>query len=74
MNISIAIQDAFILLFSGDETLWNIVWVSLKTSLVGLAFATPPALLLGYAIASHAFPGAVSRSGWCRPPCRCRRC
>lgn len=57
MNISIAIQDAFALLFSGDETLWNIVWVSLKTSLVGLAFATPPALLLGYAIASHAFPG-----------------
>jgi tungstate transport system permease protein len=57
MNISIAIQDAFILLFSGDETLWNIVWVSLKTSLVGLAFATPPALLLGYVIASHAFPG-----------------
>ncbi|MBR7791737.1 ABC transporter permease [Undibacterium sp. FT147W] len=57
MNISIAIQDAFSLLFSGDETLWNIVWVSLKTSLVGLAFATPPALLLGYTIASHAFPG-----------------
>ena len=57
MNISIAIQDAFILLFSGDETLWTIVWVSLKTSLVGLAFATPPALLLGYTIASHAFPG-----------------
>lgn len=57
MNISIAIHDAFVLLFSGDETLWNIVWISVKTSLAGLACATPPALLLGYIIASHAFPG-----------------
>lgn len=57
MNISAAIHDAFVLLFSGDSTLWNIIWVSFKTSILGLAIATPPAILTGYLIASHAFPG-----------------
>ena len=57
MNISAAIHDAFVLLFSGDSTLWNIIWVSFKTSILGLAIATPPAILTGYLIASHAFTG-----------------
>jgi tungstate transport system permease protein len=52
-----ATRDAFALLLTGDAALWRIVWVSLKTSLVGLACATPPAVALGYAIAMHRFPG-----------------
>src|SRR5437899_10042204 len=57
MHLSDAIRDAFALLFSGDATLWQIIWVSLKTSVVGLLLATPPAVLAGYLIATHRFPG-----------------
>lgn len=52
-----AIHAAFALLLSGDAALWQIVWVSLKTSSVGLALAAPPAVVLGYLIASHRFRG-----------------
>ncbi|QYF99598.1 ABC transporter permease [Massilia sp. NP310] len=52
-----ATAHAFALLFSGDAALWHIVWVSLKTSLLGLMLAMPPAVLLGYLIAMHRFPG-----------------
>lgn len=52
-----AIRDAFALFLSGDAALWRIIWVSLKTSLVGLALATPIAVALGYAIAAHRFRG-----------------
>lgn len=57
MSLPDAISHAFSLLFSGDPTLWRIVWVSIKTSLLGLILATPPAVLLGYAIAMHRFRG-----------------
>ncbi|AZP13200.1 ABC transporter permease [Undibacterium parvum] len=57
MSISAAVADAFALLFSGDPELWQIVWVSLKTSVLGLALATVPALLAGYLIASSQFRG-----------------
>ena len=57
MNLSAAIRDAFALLLSGDVQLWQIIWVSLKTSVVGLLLATPPALLAGYALATTAFRG-----------------
>jgi tungstate transport system permease protein len=52
-----ATRGAFALLLSGDPILWQIIWVSLKTSLLGLILATPLALALGYAIASYRFPG-----------------
>jgi len=52
-----ATRDAFGLLLSGDAELWQIVWVSLKTSVFGLLLATPVAVVLGYAIASHRFRG-----------------
>ena len=52
-----ATGNAFALLFSGDAALWHIVWVSIKTSLLGLMLAAPPAVLLGYLIAMHRFPG-----------------
>ncbi len=52
-----ATRAAFALLLSGDAALWGIVWVSLKTSVLGLLLASAPAVLLGYAIASYRFPG-----------------
>lgn len=57
MSLLDATTAAFGLLLSGDGTLWHIVWVSLKTSIIGLVLAAPVAVLLGYAIASYRFPG-----------------
>jgi tungstate transport system permease protein len=57
MHLIDATTDAFALLLSGDAGLWRIVWISLKTSVLGLLIATPFAVAAGYAIASHAFPG-----------------
>ena len=57
MGLSDAIAAAFALLLSGDAALWRIVWVSLATSLTGLALATPVAVLIGYAIATSRFRG-----------------
>ena len=57
MNISDAVVRAFALLFTGDPDLWRIVWVSLKTSIVGLLLASPPAILIGYVVAMRRFAG-----------------
>jgi len=57
MQLIQAVRDAFALLLSGDPVLWRIIWISLKTSLLGLLLATPLAVGCGYAIASHAFTG-----------------
>lgn len=57
MPILDAIRGAFALLLSGDAALWTIVWISLKTSVVGLLLAAPFAIVLGYAIASFRFGG-----------------
>lgn len=52
-----AIHDAFFLLFSGDAALWQIIWVSLKTSIIALFLAAPVAVIGGYAIAVRRFKG-----------------
>jgi tungstate transport system permease protein len=57
MSLPDAIRGAFALFLSGDEALWRIIWISLKTSLIGLLLATPLAVALGYAIAAHRFRG-----------------
>ena len=57
MALSEAIRAAFALLWSGDPALWQIVWVSLSTSIISLIFAAPLAILLGYLIASRRFVG-----------------
>jgi tungstate transport system permease protein len=57
MSLLDATRDAFVLLLTGDAALWRIVWISVKTSVLGLLLATPPAVALGYAIAMHRFPG-----------------
>ena len=49
--------SALRLLVSGDAALWGIVWLSLATSLAALVLAAPPAILLGYLIASYRFRG-----------------
>lgn len=57
MNISEAIRQAFSMLAQGDAELWQIIWVSLKTSLISLALASVPAVIGGYLVASSAFRG-----------------
>jgi tungstate transport system permease protein len=57
MQLIDATRDAFALILSGDAVLWQIIWVSLKTTIVGLLIATPIAVIAGYAIATYAFPG-----------------
>lgn len=57
MSLFDATTHAFTLLFTGDAALWRIIWVSLKTSIAALALATVPAVVIGYAIAMHRFPG-----------------
>jgi tungstate transport system permease protein len=57
MHLIDAIGAAFALLLSGDRALWQIVWVSLKTSLAALLLASPFAVALGYLLATRTFPG-----------------
>ena len=57
MSLPEALLEACRLLWSADPALWNIIWVSLKTSVLGLLIATPPAVLAGYLIATQRFPG-----------------
>ncbi|MGZ8289702.1 MAG: ABC transporter permease [Telluria sp.] len=57
MSLLDATAAAFRLLVSGDAVLWQVIWVSLKTSIAALVIATPLAVLLGYAIASYRFTG-----------------
>jgi tungstate transport system permease protein len=57
MHLIDAIRDALHLLVSGDAVLWQIIWVSLKTTIIGLVIAAPVSVAAGYLIATHAFPG-----------------
>ncbi len=57
MALLSATTQAFSLLVSGDAELWRIVQVSVQTSAAGLALAVPPAVLLGYAVATSRFAG-----------------
>jgi len=57
MDILAATRQAFALLFSGNVELWTIIWISLRVSLIALAVATPPAVILGYVLAQKRFPG-----------------
>lgn len=57
MPILEATRDAFGLIAQGDAALLQIIWISLKTTLIALAIAAPVAIAAGYLIAQHAFPG-----------------
>jgi tungstate transport system permease protein len=50
-------QQAFGLLFTGDPELWTIVFVSLRVSLIAMLVAAPPAVLIGYWLATASFRG-----------------
>ena len=50
-------RDALQLLMSGDAELWQIIWISLKTTGLALFIATPLAVAIGYGIAMYRFPG-----------------
>lgn len=45
------------LLYTGDETLWGIIYISVKVCFLALMLATPPAVLLGFVLGSYKFPG-----------------
>ena len=57
MELAEAIREAFQLLVTGDAALWTIVWISLRVSLLALLIATPPAVALGFLLATVSFPG-----------------
>ncbi len=57
MRIADATSQAFSLLLSGDAELWQIIWISLKTSLIALGLASAPAIFAAYLIASYRFRG-----------------
>ena len=57
MDLLDTTREAFRLLFSGDPTLWGIVWVSIKVSVLALILAGPLAVVVGFLLAHAAFPG-----------------
>jgi tungstate transport system permease protein len=57
MTLFEATQKAFELLLGGDPVLWSIIWVSLRVSMLALIFAVPPAVALGFVLATFSFPG-----------------
>lgn len=57
MSLIDALANAWRLLLMGDAALWVIIWISLKTSLLGLLIAAPPSIVAGYLIATHRFTG-----------------
>jgi tungstate transport system permease protein len=52
-----ATREALLLLFTGDAELWEIVWISCSVSGRAMLLATPPAVLLAFALAYGSFPG-----------------
>jgi tungstate transport system permease protein len=50
-------RQAFGLLVTGDPGLWDIVFVSLRVSVVAMLVAAPPAVLIGYWLATASFRG-----------------
>ena len=50
-------REAFALLFSGDAELWQVIFISLRVSLLAMLIAAPPAIAIGYFLATASFPG-----------------
>lgn len=50
-------RQAFILLFTGDAELWQIVYVSLRVSLIALLLTAPVAIAAGFVLATVPFRG-----------------
>ncbi len=60
-DLSTIILNAIILLFSADAALWEIVFVSLRVSLLAILIATPLAFLLSFILFEYRprFEGAI---------------
>ena len=52
-----ALNDAIILLLSGDNELWAIIGISFRISTTAVLIALLPAVLIGFALAYAEFPG-----------------
>ena len=50
-------REAFALLFSGDAELWQVIFISLRVSLLAMLIAAPPAIAFGYFLATASFRG-----------------
>jgi tungstate transport system permease protein len=50
-------REAISLLLTGDAELWQIVFISLRVSLLAMLLAAPPAIAFGYFLATTTFPG-----------------
>ncbi|MBK6631993.1 MAG: ABC transporter permease [Betaproteobacteria bacterium] len=50
-------QEAFLLLISGDAELWQVIAISLRVSLLAMLIAAPPAIAVGYLLATVSFAG-----------------
>jgi tungstate transport system permease protein len=48
---------AWHLLWSGDAALWSAIYISVKVCAIALLIASPPAILLGFILASYRFAG-----------------
>jgi tungstate transport system permease protein len=57
LSIADATADALSLLFIGDDALWEIIFTSLRVSVLALLAASPLALLLAYVLAVSNFIG-----------------
>lgn len=57
MDLFEAARQAFQLLLSGDPELWGIIHVSLRVCTLALLLAAPPAVMLGFLLATCTFPG-----------------
>lgn len=56
-TISSATWQAVQLLLSGDPDLWEIILISFRVSLIAIALAAPPAILMAFLLAFGNFPG-----------------
>lgn len=50
-------REALTLLLTGDAELWQVIFVSLRVSLLAMLIAAPPAIAIGYFLAIASFPG-----------------
>ncbi|MEO8417357.1 MAG: ABC transporter permease [Methylophilaceae bacterium] len=57
MELLHSTRAALNLLWAGDAALWGTIFVSVKVCFLALVLASPPAIFLGFVLASTNFPG-----------------
>lgn len=57
MELVQSTATALQLLWAGDAALWSAIFISMKVCVLALLIASPPAVLLGFILASWRFPG-----------------